>query len=81
MGSVAEVPGLQSTGTVVMVHGLGCSKVYGVVSNLGLNQCLLHREADSLPQSHQGSPQFIFSGNLYSVLRSGPFSYAAKEQE
>ena len=73
MDSVAEVPGLQSTGTIVMVHGLGCSKVNGIVSNLGLNLCLLHWQADSLPLSHQGSPQFIFSGNLYSVLRSGPF--------
>jgi len=75
-GSVVEVPG-----SMVMVHRLGCSKVYWIVSNLGLNLCLLHWQVDSLSPSHQESPQFIFSGNLYSVLRFGPFSYALKEQE
>ena len=28
----------------------------GIVSTQGLNPCLLHRQADSLPMSHQGSP-------------------------
>ena len=31
--------------------------------DLGLNLCLLHWQADSLPLSHQGSPNFLLSFN------------------
>ena len=56
-GSVVASPGLQSTGSMV-----GCGSraqllwVRGVSQNQGLNLCLLHWRADSLPVSHQGSP-------------------------
>ena len=43
-------------GSVVVVHGLSCSTVCGIFPDQGLNACLLHWQADSLPQSHQGSP-------------------------
>ena len=46
---------LQSTGSVVVVHGLSCSTTCGVFMAQGYNPCLLHWQVDSLPLSHQGS--------------------------
>ena len=54
--SVVVVPRLQSTGSIVVVHRLNCSAACGVFLDQGLNPCLPHWQADSLPQSHQGSP-------------------------
>ena len=51
--SVAAVPGLQSTGSAVAVHGLRCSAACGILLGQGSNLCLLHWQADSLPLSHQ----------------------------
>ena len=41
-----------------MVHRLSCSFACGIFLAQGLNLCLLHWQADSLPLSHQGSPCF-----------------------
>ena len=41
-----------------MVHRLSCSFACGIFLAQGLNLCLLHWQADSLPPSHQGSPCF-----------------------
>ena len=38
-----------------MVHRLGCSTACGIFPDQGLNPCLLHWQADSLPLSHEGS--------------------------
>ena len=46
------------TGSIV-VHGLTCPEACGIFPDLGLNLCLLHWLADSLPWSHQGSPAFL----------------------
>ena len=46
------------TGSIV-VHGLTCPEACGIFPDLGLNLCLLHWQADSLPWSHQGSPAFL----------------------
>ena len=54
--SVVVAPGLQSTGSVVVVHGLGFSVACGILPDQGLNLRLLHWQVDSLPPSHQGSP-------------------------
>ena len=40
-----------------MVHGLSCSPACRIFLDHGLNPCLLHWQAESLPLSHQGSPQ------------------------
>ena len=37
-----------------MAHGLSCSVACGIFPDQGLNSCLLHWQADSLPVSHQG---------------------------
>ena len=56
--SVVVVPGLQSTGLIAVMQGLSCSAASGIFPDQGLNPCLLHWQADSLPLSHphQGSP-------------------------
>ena len=47
-------PQALSTGSVVVVLGLSCSPARGIFPDQGLNLCLLHWQADSLPLSHQG---------------------------
>ena len=39
-----------------MAHGLSCSVACGIFPEQASNLCLLHRQADSLLLSHQGSP-------------------------
>ena len=51
--SVAAVSSLQSTASIVVVRRLSCSTTHGTFLDQGLNPCLLHWEADSLPLSHQ----------------------------
>ena len=57
--SVVAVPGLSSTGSIVVAHRLSCSIECGIFLDQGSNLCLLHWQADSLPLSHKGSPYFI----------------------
>ena len=56
MGSVFAARRLYSTGSIVVAHRLSCSTAYGIFSDQGSNQCLLHWREISLPLSHQGSP-------------------------
>ena len=60
--SVAGACGLCSCSTQaldsrlrVVVHRLSCSVACGIFQDQGLNLCLLHCQADSLPLSHQAS--------------------------
>ena len=53
--SVVVAPGLQGTGSVVVTYRLSCSMACGIFQDQGLNPCLLHQQADSLPLSHQGT--------------------------
>ena len=56
MGSVVVAPGLKSTGSVVVVHGLSCSMACEVFLDQGLNPCLLHSQEDSYLLHHHGHP-------------------------
>ena len=56
LGSVVVAPGIQNTGSVVVVHRLSCSVTCGIFLDHGSNPCLLIWQVDSLPMSHQGSP-------------------------
>ena len=47
---------LWSMGSVVVAYRLSCSTACGIFLDQGSNPCLLHWQADSLPPSHQGSP-------------------------
>ena len=55
--SAVAAPGLLSTGSIVVMHGLSCSKACGIFLDQGSNLYLLHWQADSLPLSHQGNPK------------------------
>ena len=47
--------GSRHVASEVVVHGLSCPMACGIFLDR-LNHCLLHRQADSLPLDHQGSP-------------------------
>ena len=47
---------LQSAGSAVVVHRLGCSAACGILQDQESNLHLLHWQMDSPPLSHQGSP-------------------------
>ena len=64
------VPGLQSTGSVVEVHGLSCSAARGLFPDQGSNPRLLHWQAASLPSSHEGSPG-LFNWKIYGLVGGG----------
>ena len=57
--------GSRRAGSVVVVHGPSCSAACGIFPDQGSNPCPLHRQADSQPLRHQGSPRFqLFTNNL-----------------
>ena len=58
--SVVSAAELQRTGSVFVMHRLGCSSACGIFLDQGLIPCLLHWQADSLPLHHQGSTIWYF---------------------
>ena len=46
--------------SVVVAHGLSCSAACGIFPDQGSNPRPLHRQADSQPLRHQGSPPLFF---------------------
>ena len=64
MGSVVVARRLQSTGSVVVVHGLSCSVACGILLHQDSNPHPLLWQADSQPLHHQGSP-WIYFFNLF----------------
>ena len=50
---------LKSTGSVV-VHGFSCSETHRIFSDQGSNPLPLHRQVNSQPLDHQGSPWGFF---------------------
>ena len=52
--------GSRRAGSVIAAHGPSCSAACGILPDQGTNPCPLHRQADSQPLRHQGSP-FSFS--------------------
>ena len=68
--SVVVVLGLQSTCSIVVVHGLSYFEACGIFPDQGLNPYLLHWQADSLPLSHQGSPNsFLMTGDSKLIIQ------------
>ena len=47
-------------GSVIVMHGLCCSKAYRISLDQGSNLCLLYWQADSLPLDDQESPDLNF---------------------
>ena len=73
--SVVAAPRLESTSSVVVVRRLSCSTACGIFWDEGLNSCLLHWQADSLPLGHQRCPHGIL-GNI-----PGSLSFLIYEME
>ena len=48
---------LQTRGLSNCAHGPSCSTARGILPDQGSNPCPLHRQADSQPLRHQGSPR------------------------
>ena len=55
-GSVVVAHGPSCSGSVVVAHRPSCSAACGIFPDQGSNPCPLHRQADSQPLRHQGSP-------------------------
>ena len=54
--------GSRRAGSVIVAHGPSRSTARGILPDQGLNLCPLHRQADSQPLRHQGSPrEFLIS--------------------
>ena len=51
---------LRTRASAAAAPRLGCSVACGIFPHQGLNLCLLHWQADSLPVSHQGNPHTFF---------------------
>ena len=73
VGSVVAALRLQSTGLIVVIHGLSCSVACQIFLDQGLNLCLLHWQADSLSLSHQENPEvrFLSTGKLHTLHKMG----------
>ena len=67
--SVVAIPGLSSTGSIVVAHRLSCSMECGIFLDQGSNLCLLHWQVDSLPLDHQGSPACSLLGPKGEILK------------
>ena len=52
--------GSRRAGSVVVAQGPSCSVACGIFPDQGSNPCPLHRQADSQPLRHQGSPTWLF---------------------
>ena len=60
VASLVAEHGLQSTGSIVVAHGLSSSVTCGIFFHQGSNLRLLHWQVYSLPLSHQGDPYQYF---------------------
>ena len=62
--------GSRRAGSVIVAHGPSRSVACGILPDQVLNPCSLHRQADSQPLRHQGSPvtTFFFFFNLFIYL-------------
>ena len=52
--------GSRRAGSVIVAHGPSCSAACGIFPDQGSNPRPLHRQADSQPLCHQGSPPLVF---------------------
>ena len=72
--------GSRRAGSAVVAHGPSCSAACGIFSDQGSNPCPLHRQADSQPLRHQGSPVLDFWQADHIVLKINLNLYLICEQ-
>ena len=66
VASLVADHGLQGPqASAAVAQGFSCSAAFGLFLGQGLNPCLPHSQADSLPLGHQGSPSILFNLSLY----------------
>ena len=73
--------GSRHAGSVIVAHGPSCSAACGIFPDQGSNPCPLHRQADSQPLRHQGSPFLLFlrhhvCGNLSQAAHTKQSSHS-----
>ena len=71
LGFSTVAPGLWSTGSIVVEHGLSCSKACGIFPNRESTPCLLDWQADSLPGKPQCSIYIVLLVTVWSQLLCG----------
>ena len=77
MDSVVVAPGLWSTGSIVVVHGLiSCSAACVIFLDQGSNPCLLHWQTDSLPSEPLGKPSYRYK--IFKKKNKGIFLFAMR---
>ena len=65
-------------GSVVMAPRLSCSAAREIFPDQELNPCLPHWQAESLSQSHQGSPQLGFYQITITARHARPWSRGSR---
>ena len=70
VSSVVAVPGLQSTGSIIVAHRIRCSWACEIFPDQGSSPSLLRWQEDSLPLSHQESLEsYLFTVKIsYGLL-------------
>ena len=67
--------GSRCAGSVIVAYGPSCSAACGIFPDQGSNPCRLHRQADSQPLRHRGSPpNYFIHSSLYLLI---PYPYLA----
>ena len=61
--------GSRRAGSAAVAHGPSRSAACGILPDQGSNPCPLHRQADSQPLRHQGSPQIIFNTDNFCLFK------------
>ena len=62
--------GSRRAGSAVVAHGPSCSAACGIFPDQGWNPCPPHRQADSQPLRHQGSPTCFYYSHFSNRDRS-----------
>ena len=62
--------GFRWVGSVVVAHELCSPEACGIFLDWGSNPCPLHRQADSYPLYHQGSPRCDLNLNQYTLSKA-----------
>ena len=73
-GTWAQYPWLLNSRAQALdeMHGVSCSMACGIFLDQGSNPCLLHWQTNSLPLSHQETPEITF---LYNFAYALPFHF------